>query len=76
MEGENEVSIHDDHGCRGTAMTPQKLLKHLKDEGDSTHTTISIYHEKVNTFSQGYARQNPSVNSKKKPDSEEEEKEE
>jgi hypothetical protein len=24
-------------------MTPQELLKHLKDEGDSTHTAISIY---------------------------------
>jgi hypothetical protein len=36
MEGENEISIHDDHGCRATAMTPQELLKHLKDEGDST----------------------------------------
>jgi hypothetical protein len=70
--GKNEVSIHDDHGCRGTAMTPQELLKHLKDEGDSTRTAIIIYLEKVNTFSQGHARQNPSVNCKKKPGSEEE----
>ena len=41
-----------------------------------THTAISIYLEKLNTFSQGHARQNPSVNFKKKPDSEEEEEEE
>jgi hypothetical protein len=57
-------------------MTSQELLKHLKDEGDSTHTAISIYLEKLNTFSQGHARQNPSVNSKRKPHSEKEEKEE
>jgi hypothetical protein len=46
MEGKNEILIHDDHGCKGTAMNPQELLKHLKDEGDSTHTAISIYLEK------------------------------
>ncbi len=51
-------------------MTPQKLLKHLKDEGDSTHTVTSIYLNELNTFSQGHARQNPSVNSNKKPHSE------
>jgi hypothetical protein len=57
-------------------MTPQELLKHLKDEGDTTHTAISIYLEKLNTFSQDHDRQNPSVNFKKKLHSEEEEKEE
>jgi hypothetical protein len=57
-------------------MTPQELLKHLKTEGDSTHTAIFVYLQKLNTFSQGHARQNPGVNSKKKPDSDEEEKEE
>ncbi len=57
-------------------MTPQELLKHLKSEGDCTHTAISIYLEKLNTLSWGHARQNPSVNSKKKPNSEEEEEEE
>ena len=41
MEYKIEISIHDDHGCKGTAMTPQELLKHLKNEGDSTHTAIS-----------------------------------
>jgi hypothetical protein len=57
-------------------MTPQKLLKHLKDEGDSTHTAISIYLQRLDTFSQGHVRQDPGVNSKKKPHSEEDEKEE
>ena len=46
-------------------MTPQELLKHLKNEGGSTHTAISIYLETLNTFSQGNVRQDPSVNSKK-----------
>jgi hypothetical protein len=57
-------------------MTPQELLKHLKNEGDYTHTANSIYLETSNTFSQDHIRQNPSVNFKKKPDSEEEEEEE
>jgi hypothetical protein len=51
MEGKNEILNHDDHGCKGIAMTPQELLKHLKDEGDSTHTAVSIHLEKLNTFS-------------------------
>jgi hypothetical protein len=41
--GKNEISMHDDYGCRATAMTSQELLKHVKDEGDSTHTAISFY---------------------------------
>jgi hypothetical protein len=57
-------------------MTPQELLQHLRSEGDSTHTAISIYLETLHTFSQGHDRQDPGVNSKKKPHSEEEEKEE
>ncbi len=57
-------------------MTPQELLRHLKTKGDSTHTAISIYLETLNSFSQDHTRQNPGVNSKKKPDSYEEEKEE
>jgi hypothetical protein len=48
----------------------------LRSEGDATHTAISIYLETFNTFSQGNVRQDPSVNSKKKPHSEEEEKKE
>jgi hypothetical protein len=57
-------------------MTPQELLTHLNNEGDCTRTADYIYLGKLNTFSQGHARQNPSVNSKNKPDSEEKEKEE
>ncbi len=50
-------------------MTPQELLKLLKTAGDSTHAAIFVYHQKSNSFSQGHARQDPGVNSKKKPDS-------
>ena len=76
MEQKNKIFIHDDHECKMGLMATQDLLKHLKNEGDCTHTAVYIYLEKLNTFSQGHARQNPSVNSKKKSDSEEEEKEE
>jgi hypothetical protein len=75
-EGKKNIFIDDDHGCKATAMTPQELLRHLKNEGDSTHKTISIYLETLHSFSQGHVRQDPGVNSKKKPDSDEEEKEE
>ncbi len=70
------IFIHHDHGCKATAMTPQQLLKHLKTAGDSTHATIFVYLQKLNTLSWGHARQDPGVNSKKIPDSDEEEKEE
>ncbi len=71
MEGKNNILIDDHHGCKATAMIPQELLKHLKDEVDSTHTAISIYLQTLNTFSQGHVRQDPGVNSKKKLHSEE-----
>ncbi len=57
-------------------MTHQEILRHLKNEGDCTHTPISIYLETLNSFSWGHVRQDPGVSSKKKPDSDEEEKEE
>jgi hypothetical protein len=76
MEGKNNIFTDDDHGCKATAMTPQELLRHLKNEGDSTHTAISTYLETLNSFSRGHVRQDPGVNSKKKPDSDKEEKEE
>jgi hypothetical protein len=57
-------------------MTPQELLTHLTNKGDYTDTVICIYLEKIKTFSQGHVRQDPGVNSTKKPHSEEEEKEE
>jgi hypothetical protein len=74
MEGKNNIFVDDDHGCKAIAMTPQKLLKHLTNQGDYTHTAISIYLQTLNTFSQGHVRQNPGINSEKKPDSDEEEK--
>ena len=37
--------------CATGLMTPQELLQHLRSEGDATHTAISIYLEKLNTFS-------------------------
>jgi hypothetical protein len=76
MEEKNNIFIDDDHGCKATAMTPQELLRHLKNEGDCTHTAISIYLQTLNTFSQGHVRQDSGVNLKKKPDSDEEEREE
>ena len=57
-------------------MTLQDLLQHLKDEGDSIHTAITIYLVTFHTISGGHVRQDPGVNSIKKPHSEEEEKEE
>ncbi len=57
-------------------MTPQELLRHLKNEGDCSHTAISIYLETLNSFSRGHVRQGLGVNSKKKPNSDEVEKEE
>jgi hypothetical protein len=72
----NNICIRHDHGCMVGLMTRQELLQHLRSEGDATHTAISINLETLNTFSQGNVRQDPSVNSKKKPHSEEEEKEE
>jgi hypothetical protein len=74
--GKNNIFIDDDHRCKATAMTPQELLKHMKNQGDSTHTAISIYLQTLNTFSRGHVKKDPGVNSKKKPDSDEEEKEE
>ncbi len=51
-------------------MTPQELLQHLRNVGDSTHAVISIYLETLTTFSQGHVTQDPGVYSKKKPHSE------
>jgi hypothetical protein len=69
----NNIFIHDDHECKIGAMICQDLLRHLKNEGDSTLKAISIYLQTLNTFSRGHVRQDPGANSKKKPHSEEEE---
>jgi hypothetical protein len=76
MEGKNKIFIHDEHECKKGALTSQEILRRLRNVGDSTHTAISIYLETLNTFSQGHVRQDPGVNSKQKPHSEEKEKEE
>ncbi len=76
MEGKQDVFIHHDHECKVGCMTHQDILWHLRSEGDSTHTAISIYLETLHTFSQGHVRQDPGVNFKKKQHSVEEEKEE
>jgi hypothetical protein len=47
----NKIFIHDDNEYKLTAMTPQELLKRLKNEVDYTHTAISIYLKTLNTFS-------------------------
>jgi hypothetical protein len=47
----DNIFIHPDHKCKGGLMTPQDLLQHLKDEGDSTHTAISVYLVTLHTFS-------------------------
>ncbi len=39
----NKIFIHDIHECKVGLMTPQELLKHLKNKGDYTHTAIYIY---------------------------------
>ncbi len=57
-------------------MTPQELLRHLKNEDDCSHTANSIYLETLNSFSRGNVRQDLCVNFKTKLDSDEEEKEE
>ncbi len=72
----NNIFIHPDHEYKGGIMTPQDLLQHLTGKGDFTHTAISIYLVTWHTFSWGHVRQDPGVNSKKKPHSEEKEKEE
>jgi hypothetical protein len=59
------------HNCHD----PSRTIETFESEGDSTHTAIFIYLQTLNSFSQGHVRQDPGVNSKKKPDSDEEEKE-
>ncbi len=47
----NNIFIHHDHECKVGLMTPQDLLQHLRSEGNSTHTALSIYCETLHTFS-------------------------
>ncbi len=83
------VQIHPNHGGENIIsllmmiMDARQLpwpLKNYwdiwKNEGDSTHKTISIYLETLNSFSQGHVGQDPGLYSTKKPDSDKKEKEE
>ncbi len=40
-------------------MTPQELLKNLTNQGDYTHTVISIYLQTLNSLSRGHVRRDP-----------------
>jgi hypothetical protein len=57
------VSIDDDHVCKSKTMTPYELMKHLKNEGDSTHKAILAYLTKLSSSQWGHARQHPARNS-------------
>ncbi len=41
---------------------PSRTIETFENQGDSTHTAIFVYLQKLNTFSQGHARQDPGVN--------------
>jgi hypothetical protein len=58
---------------QGNCHDPSRAIETFEKSRDYTHTVISIYLQTLNTFSQGHVRQDPGVNSKKKPDSDEEE---
>jgi hypothetical protein len=59
MKGKNKIFIHEDHECKMGLMTTQDLLKHLKNEGDCTHTAVCIYLEKLNTSLQKRCTKTP-----------------
>jgi hypothetical protein len=42
----NKIFIHDNHECKMGLMTPQELLKLLKNQGDFSHTAVYVYLEK------------------------------
>jgi hypothetical protein len=58
-----KVSIHPNHGCKSRSMTPNQLINHLKNKGDSSHKANLVYLTKLASFQQGPARQNPAKNS-------------
>ena len=61
---------------QGNCHDPSRTIETFENQGNSTHTAISIYLQTLNSFSRGHVRQDPGVNSKEKPHLEEEEKEE
>jgi hypothetical protein len=61
------VSFDDDDVCKSKNMTPNQLMKHLKDKGDSTHKAILSDLTKLSSFQQCCARQHPAKNSISQP---------
>jgi hypothetical protein len=51
------VSIDDDHVYKSKNMTPNELVKHLKNKGDSSYKAILAYLTKFSSFQQGHAKQ-------------------
>jgi hypothetical protein len=47
------ITIDHDCVCRGTAMIPNVLMKHLSDQGDPPHKAIYIDVEKLKASQQG-----------------------
>jgi hypothetical protein len=54
-----KVSIHPNHGCKSSNMTPNELINHLKNKGDTTYKAIFAYLAKLAFFQQGPASQHP-----------------
>jgi hypothetical protein len=47
------ISIDDDHVCKSKSMTPNELINHFKNKGDSTHKAILAYLPKLSSFLHG-----------------------
>jgi hypothetical protein len=60
-------SLHPNHGCKSRNITPNQLIKYVKNEEDSTHKAILVYLTKLASFQQGPARQNPAKHSFSQP---------
>jgi hypothetical protein len=45
-----KASIHPNHGCKSSNMTPNQLINHLRNKGDSTHKAIFVYLTKLAFF--------------------------
>jgi hypothetical protein len=58
-----KVSIHPNHVCKSSNMTPKQLINHLKNKGDSTHKAVLVYLTKLASCQQGPERQHPAKNS-------------
>jgi hypothetical protein len=47
---QTNISVHPSHGCMSRKMTPNQLINHLKNKGDSTHKAIFVYLTKLASF--------------------------